>query len=89
MDADCDKPGEKKKIRYSRRRVKILITGVPTLLCMVHSYNNICSQNNLARWDIFGCLKWTNTEKIAKGILLSFYMNSVLYIGPIYQEIWV
>jgi hypothetical protein len=54
--------------------------GLPTLLCLIQNYINLCLRFS----EFHECVKGFDTEKIGMGILTSFYMTLLLYIGPVY-----
>ena len=54
--------------------------GLPTLLCLIQNYINFC----LRFIDFKECVKGFDTERIGMGILTSFCMTLLLYIGPVY-----
>ncbi|CAD8167240.1 unnamed protein product [Paramecium octaurelia] len=74
-----------KKGRYQRKRIKILLLGFPTFLCLIHSYTTMYQQYKL---DFKTIMQWNNNSKVCMGIAISFYMSFVLYGGPIYHEFW-
>ncbi|CAD8069311.1 unnamed protein product [Paramecium primaurelia] len=74
-----------KKGRYQRKRIKILLLGFPTFLCLIHSYTTMYQSY---KFDLKTIIQWNNNSKVCMGIAISFYMSFVLYGGPIYHEFW-
>ncbi|CAD8092274.1 unnamed protein product [Paramecium sonneborni] len=74
-----------KKGRYQRKRIKTLLLGFPTFLCLIHSYTTMYQLNE---FDFKTIIQWNNNSKMGMGIAISFYMSFVLYGGPIYHEFW-
>lgn len=55
--------------------------GFPTFLCLIHSYKNLLNENQYD-WRSMVEINWNS--KFGMGILISLYMNILLYGGPIY-----
>lgn len=83
----------KKILRYQRRKVKILLMGMPIMGCVVHSFYHRCGLEHALEkenalwtlyWKVVTCMHEPNQEKVYRSIMMSLFMSSLLYMGPIY-----